>query len=288
MKQINCFGKINRVLRVGPSRPDGFHELFTIYQSISLHDTLSMELTKEAGITLTLSDLTIPSDKDNIVWQAAELVMKQAGYCAGVSIHIEKRIPSGGGLGGGSSDAAGTLLFLNRMLNDPLSRDDLMKLACVLGSDVPFFLIGGTAEGTGRGELIRPLPDGPAFSFFAVFPKISFSTGEMYSLLDREKAFVILKQMTANEVHRLLDRQPIEWENSFDSVVSAMSPEVAEVMQEIRKEGFPVMLAGSGSTFLIFGDQDSLERVKGRLPAGWKGLKLRTRTRQEVLDEYIF
>ncbi|NOY24127.1 MAG: hypothetical protein GXO70_11545, partial [Acidobacteria bacterium] len=161
-------------------------------------------------------------------------------------------------------------------------------LAGVLGSDVPFFLVGGTAEGTGRGELVRPLPDSRAFSFFAVFPNIPFPTGEMYSLLDRDKVFAKLKQMTTSEIHALLDRQSIEWENSFDSVVSAMSPEVAEVMQDIRKEGFSVMLAGSGSTFLIFGDQGSLEKVKGQLPADWKGLRLRTRTRQEALDEYIF
>lgn len=288
MEQINCFGKINRILRVGSPRSDGFHELFTVYQSISLYDTLSLKLTKEPGINLTVSDTGIPVDRDNLVWQAAELLMKYKEYSGGLSVHIEKRIPPGGGLGGGSSDAAGTLLLLNRILSNPFSRDELMKIACSLGCDVPFFLVGGTAVGTGGGEQINALPDGPIFSFYAVFPEISFPTGKMYQLLDKEKAFSTIKGLTGKETQALVELQPPMWENSFDSVVAAMSPEVADVMQDIRSEGFSVMLAGSGSTFLVFEGQGILKWANRGLPAGWREMKLQTISRREALGEFIF
>lgn len=288
MKQINCYGKINRILRVGSPRSDGFHELFTIYQSVSLFDTLTLELTEKSGIALTASDKELPVNHYNLVWQGAELLMKDAKYSGGISVHIEKKIPSGGGLGGGSSDAAGTLLLLNRMLKNPLSRDELVKIARSLGCDVPFFLVGGTAVGTGRGENVKPLPDGRMFSFSAVFPDISFPTGKMYELLDREKEFSTVAGLSGRDAQEVMEQQPPVWENSFDSVVSAMSPEVAEVMQDIRNEGFAVMLGGSGSTFLVFEGHGSLKWTNRRLPDGWREMKLQTISRREALGEFIF
>lgn len=288
MRQIECFGKINRMLRVGPLRPDGFHDIYTIYQSISLHDTLSMELTKKPGIVLTVSDPAVPSTRENLAWKAVELILRRTDYMGGVTIHIDKNIPSGGGLGGGSSNAAGSLLLLNSMLDEPLARSDLQKIGSSLGSDVPFFLVGGTALGTGRGEKVKPLPDSEPFSFFAVFPDISFSTGEMYSLLDQTENSLSSGPITHREIKALFSGQPKGFENSFDRVVSQKSEKVAKVMQELRNEGFSVMLSGSGSTFLIFDEGDPLEKIDARLPAGWKCVKLHSRTRQEALGEFIF
>jgi len=288
MEQIECFGKINRFLRVGPRRQDGFHEIFTVFQSISLRDSLTLELTDQSGIVLTVSDPSVQSNKENLAWKACESFMNQIDYSGGASIHIEKRIPPGGGLGGGSSDAAGTLLLLNRMLNNPLSRNELKKIARDLGSDVPFFLVGGSAVGTGRGEQVEPLPDSNPFSFLAVFPNIPFSTEKMYSLLDRDENYPAPKQMSTREIQALLVQQSDGLENSFDRIVSKISGKVADVMQGIRREGFPVMLSGSGSTFLVFEGPYSLEKISNKLPAGWQSMKLRSMTRQEALGEFIF
>jgi len=288
MRQIKCFGKINRMLRVGPLRPDGFHDIYTIYQSISLHDTLSMELMEKPGIVLTVSDPEVPSTRENFAWKAVELILNRTDYMGGVTIHIDKNIPSGGGLGGGSSNAAGSLLLLNSMLDEPLSRNDLQNMGSTLGSDVPFFLVGGTVFGTGRGEKVKPLPDCEPFSLLAVFPDISFSTREMYSLLDRTEKDLLFEQLTQREIEALLSGQLKSFENSFDRIVSKKSEKVANVMQELRNEGFSVMLAGSGSTFLIFDEQYPVEKIDTRLPAGWKCVRLRSRTRREALGEFLF
>jgi 4-diphosphocytidyl-2-C-methyl-D-erythritol kinase len=288
MEQIECFGKINRILRVGPRRQDGFHEILTVFQSISLHDSLTLELTEQSGILLTVSDPSVPSNKENLAWKACEAFLNKIDYSGGASIHIEKGIPSGGGLGGGSSDAAGTLLLLNKMLDNPLSRNELKELARDLGSDVPFFLVGGSAVGTGRGEQVEPLPDSAPFSFLAVFPDIPFSTKKMYSLLDRDENYPAPKQMSTREIQALLAQQSDGLENSFDRIVSKMSAQVADVMQGIRKEGFPVMLSGSGSTFLIFEGRYLLEKISNTLPAGWQSMKLRSMTRREALGEFVF
>ncbi len=288
MKQIDCYGKINLLLQVGPTRSDGFHEIFTVYQSISLHDTLTLELTKKSGVALTVSDATIPANEENIGWRAAESLMKRVGYSGGVRIHIEKRIPAGGGLGGGSSNGAAVMRLLNHLLGTPLSRDELAELAAGLGSDVPFFLTGGRAMGLGRGEQLVPLPDGPFFSFLAIFPPVPFYTKEMYRLLDRFEVNSLPSKRTRDEVLALLNRGPGAWENSFDRVVEKMSADVAKVMREIRDEGFPVMLSGSGSTFLVFEGPHSFEKIFGKLPSAWRRMRLHSLTRREALGDFIF
>ncbi len=282
MRKINCFGKINLLLRVGSLRGDGFHEILTIYQSVNLHDTVAIGLTEKTGIELSSSDPSIPTDASNLAWKAAEKVIRSTGYDGGVFIQIEKRIPAGGGLGGGSSDAAGTLRLLNRLLNHPLSESQLLAHAAELGSDVPFFLVGGTALGTGRGEVVEALPDCAPFSFVAVFPEFSFPTGEMYHLLDRAKACSLVKRHENPEV--LLQSR----ENSFDQVVSAMSEDVAGVMQKIREDGFEVMLAGSGSTFLVLDGPGPLSAVCLRLPQEWQWMELKSISRREALGDDVF
>ncbi len=287
MQEINCFAKINPVLRIGPKRPDGFHAVFTIYQTISLYDTLNVELVDSPGIRITVSESTIPCDERNLVWQAAEMLGLRVGYKGGLRVHIKKRIPVGGGLGGGSSDAAGMLLLMNKLLGTPLGSDELMVLAADLGSDVPFFLVGGTAMGTGRGERIRPLADMEPRPFLAVFPDSGFPTGEMYNLLDRYGAIVSLDELEVAESRLFRGGRVAEWENSFDQVVQFMSGEVANCMQQFRDEGIPVILAGSGSTFLVFFDSGSLEKIKQMIPSHWRSSVLQTRMRREVLSDFI-
>lgn len=147
--QVESYAKINWSLRVTAKRADGFHDLETLFQTISLHDTLTFRESQQ--LELTCSDRTIPTDERNLVVRAARALGVE-----NVAIHIEKRIPAGGGLGGGSSNAAATLLALSKMFG---IEAPLPKLALELGSDVPFFLVGGTAYAKGRGEVITPLPD---------------------------------------------------------------------------------------------------------------------------------
>ncbi|NOZ12351.1 MAG: 4-(cytidine 5'-diphospho)-2-C-methyl-D-erythritol kinase [Acidobacteria bacterium] len=287
MKRINCFGKINTPLLVGPPRKDGFHEIVTVYRSISLYDTLHIGLTAKSGIKLSVPDSAIPSDRRNLVWQAAEKLISFAGYSGGVSIRIEKRIPAGGGLGGGSSDAAGTLRLLNLMLNSPLSEKDLMSLAVSLGSDVPFFLVGGIALGTGHGELVRALPGFDFFRFIAVFPDIPFPTGEMYRLLDLKKKFLPERDFRNVKLEKGIHNRHNCWENTFDRVVSDMSGKVADVMGKIREQGFFVTLAGSGSTFLVSGGAVSFSELAPLIPEPWKMLELKTISRVEALGGFF-
>src|SRR4029077_4498894 len=147
--------------RIVGRRPDGFHELRTIFQSIALHDTLVVRAARGVfGITCDMPG--VPVDRTNLVWRAADALWKAAGKrgrVRGASIELKKRGPPQAGLGGGSSDAGATLVALNALWRLRLSHDDLHAVAATLGSDVPFFLVGGTALGLGRGERLYALPD---------------------------------------------------------------------------------------------------------------------------------
>src|SRR5438067_6715834 len=162
--EVRAHAKINWALRVTGKRADGYHDIETVFQTISLHDTLTF--TESDRFTLTCDDRTIPTDETNLVMRAAR------GHA--VAIALQKRIPAGGGLGGGSSDAAATLVALG-----------LEQRALVLGSDVPFFLTGGTAYATGRGEILTPLPPVRDVPLLLLFPEERVSTAAAYAMLRR-------------------------------------------------------------------------------------------------------
>jgi 4-diphosphocytidyl-2-C-methyl-D-erythritol kinase len=151
---LPSFAKINWLLRVLGRRADGFHELCTVFQTVSLCDRLTFE--ENARFSLTCDDERIACDETNLIRRAAEALKKEFGVRAGARIHLEKRIPAPGGLGGGSSNAATALLGLAALWQLPVDRAGLHRLAAALGSDVPFFLCGGTAWATGRGTEIHP------------------------------------------------------------------------------------------------------------------------------------
>ena len=151
--------KINRELRVGRIRPDGYHEVRSRMVSIDLADRLTAE--SAGGLELVCDDPAVPRGEENLVVRAARLLAREAGIAARARLTLEKRVPMGGGLGGGSSDAAVALLLLERLWGLGSSRERLDALAADLGSDVPFFLTGGEAEVTGRGEIVTPVEDGP-------------------------------------------------------------------------------------------------------------------------------
>src|SRR5687767_6463238 len=156
--QIRSYAKINWTLDVMYRREDGYHELRTIYQTVSLHDTLTLAGI-EGGIDIACEDARVPCDESNLVYKAAVRLREAAGVRAGARVEIKKRIPVAAGMGGGSSNAAAALLGLERLWGVRLPERERFELAAGLGSDVPFFLLGGTALGVGRGEEVYPLED---------------------------------------------------------------------------------------------------------------------------------
>lgn len=178
-----AYAKVNLTLAVEEKRLDGYHEVVSVMQRVSLCDTLTAEQTRE-GITLTCSDPALPSGEENLAHRAASLFFRETGITGGAALTLEKRIPSQAGLGGGSSDAASVLLALRKLYAPALSDTELETMAAALGSDVPFFIRGGTQLATGRGEVLSPLPPLTDGWFVIVKPTESFSTPAMYRRLD--------------------------------------------------------------------------------------------------------
>ena len=172
--RLRSLAKINLDLRVLHKRPDGFHELRTIFQTISLADTIEVEFERGRTRIELKSNIDIPG---NLIVKAADLVLRSLRAKGQLRIRLTKRIPMGGGLGGGSSNAASVLLALPGLLKKKISIEKLLDLAAELGSDVPFFLLGGTAVGLGRGTELYPLPDVPPHPGLLITPDIHSSTG---------------------------------------------------------------------------------------------------------------
>ena len=181
--RVCSYSKINLGLAIGPVRPDGFHELATLYQTLALHDLVTVEAkpsTGESRITLTTNHPQVPTDARNTAWKMVELALKRANVAAEVTIHIEKNLPVQGGLGAGSANAAAALNGLEHELRLSLSGTDRMELAAEVGSDVPLFLLGGAVMGTGRGECVEAMPDLPATWCVIAVPEVGVSTPQAF------------------------------------------------------------------------------------------------------------
>src|SRR5207248_6934849 len=175
------FAKINLGLRIGTARPDGFHELRTVYQTIALHDTIHVQVVRGSGIEIRCADPRVPKDGTNTCYKVVELAMATLRSKGRVVIEIEKRLPVQGGLGGASSNAVATLVALERALKKSLSAADKLRIAAEVGSDLPLFLIGGTVLGIGRGEEVCPLPDLPSIHCVLAAPEIGVSTPKAFA-----------------------------------------------------------------------------------------------------------
>ena len=186
---VRSFAKINLGLRIGPARPDGFHELLTVYQTIGLHDVIRVSVVRGAGrgpeIEIRCADARVPRDESNTCYRIAEKAMMALRAKGRVIIEIEKRLPVQGGLGGASANAVATLLGLERALRKMLPAEERLRIAAEVGSDLPLFLMGGTILGVGRGEQVYPLPDFPATACVAVTPEIGVSTPKAFAEWDR-------------------------------------------------------------------------------------------------------
>ena len=187
--RVRAHAKINLDLRVLGRRADGYHELRTIFQTLDLHDVLTVSRAR-GPFRLTGEGEPMPLDRTNLVWRAAEVLWRAAGRAgapAGAQVHVDKRIPARAGLGGGSSDAAAALRALCRVWGVRLPLPDLVRLAAELGADVPFFLLGGTALGLGRGEELFPLPDLPRRAVVIARPAFGVETAAAYGWLAADR-----------------------------------------------------------------------------------------------------
>ena len=274
--ELNSPCKINLLLNILGRRPDGFHELETVMHPVPLHDRLSFRFGGQ-GIQLTCSDPSLPTDSKNLVYRAAERFFRRFGIPESVQIHLEKSIPHAAGLGGGSGNAATTLLGINQLFDSPATPQDLFEIAAALGSDIPFFLQRRPALATGRGEAIQSLDFFPAlrgFYILLVHPGFGISTPWSYQQLARYPDALNGSPGRAQRLISLLQYDdPVkaagEFYNSLEAPALNKYPLLAVIQEFCRENGAPVaLMSGSGSaTFALMRDQKSCEALREQFAA---------------------
>jgi 4-diphosphocytidyl-2-C-methyl-D-erythritol kinase len=251
--RLPAFAKINLCLHVLGKRPDGYHELRTIFQAISLRDTLELSRTSQPGILLETDDPSLPAGPENLVYRAIDAVACEIGFRGGIRARLEKKIPVARGLGGGSSDAAAAIIGMLRLTKKKLPLARLMEIAAGLGADVPFFLFGGRAMAVNRGDEIYPLPDGPRRTILVVSPKgIGVSTKDAYQWLSAELTRLSKPNRIWEFCALCWSRQESGISNDFEGPVFGRHPRLGEIRDGLLKRGAAdAALAGSGSA--VFG-----------------------------------
>jgi 4-diphosphocytidyl-2-C-methyl-D-erythritol kinase len=281
---IKSYAKINWALDVLFKREDGYHELRTIYQTVSLHDTLTLSPTAGA-IEIVCDDARVPCDQSNLVYQAAARLRQATGGRLGARIEIAKRIPVAAGMGGGSSNAAATLLGLEKLWQVNLGEAERFEIAANLGSDVPLFLIGGTLLGIGRGEEVYALEELECANLLLVNPGIAVSTAAAYSSLRRLTREASPRKIPFAFFAAKGNRElPLVARNDFEEVVLVTHPEIAEVKERLQRLSAKLaLLSGSGSTvFAVFDNLEMSERAQQEMRAlGYWAEPARTIGRKE-------
>jgi 4-diphosphocytidyl-2-C-methyl-D-erythritol kinase len=310
---VPSFAKINLGLRIGPLRADGFHELRTVYQTIALHDMVSVSFGRGSGIEIRCKDPRVPTDSTNTCVKTVERAMQALKVRGRVVIEIEKRLPVQGGLGGASGNAVAALLALEGSLQKQLPAAERLRIAAEVGSDIPLFLIGGTVLGVGRGEEVYPLPDLPPTACVIALPEIAISTPKAFAEWDEEAKLTPSTQsdrmlefsreisawLNAAQIGRrsgvsargggraenpLLDLVRTGIENDFEKVVFPKYPELLEVKRVLEKaDAKYASLSGSGSA--IYGLFDSQQKAaataKRLIKRGTRALVTSTLTRRQ-------
>ncbi len=269
--RLPAFAKVNLCLHVLGRRPDGYHELRTIFQTISLRDTLTLSVTPKRGNTeifMESSDPNLPVDGTNLVMRAIRAIVDETGFQGRVSAYLDKRIPVARGLGGGSSDAAAALVGMLRATRGKIPLARLMEIAAGLGADVPFFLFGGRALAVNRGDEIYPLADAPKQTILVVSPKeIGVSTKDAYAWLSAE----LTKRPEPPKIWGFCalcwSRQEAV-SNDFEGPVFSRHPRLKQIKDELLERGAAdAALAGSGSAvFGIFRNPARARRAARAFP----------------------
>ncbi|HSD53006.1 MAG TPA: 4-(cytidine 5'-diphospho)-2-C-methyl-D-erythritol kinase [Burkholderiales bacterium] len=266
--------KLNLMLHVVGRRADGYHLLQTVFRLIDLADTLSFAPRADGAIRLAAPLAGVP-EVDDLTVRAARLLQAETGCGAGAMISVEKRIPLGGGLGGGSSDAATTLIALNELWGTGLARPDLERIGLRLGADVPFFLLGRNAFGEGIGEVLTPVDLPPAW-YVVITPQVAVSTREMFAAPELTRN---TKPLKITVFFAGLGR------NDLEPVVRARFPEVARALEWLAGHGAARMSGSGASVFAAFEREDEARAVAAKVPGEWRAWAVRGLDRHPLRPE---
>jgi 4-diphosphocytidyl-2-C-methyl-D-erythritol kinase len=282
--KVESFAKINLGLEVIRKRPDGYHEIRTLLQSIGLSDTLEFTLLPGGGIQLTGSDPSISWAEDNLIHRAAALLLRSlTSGNEGVAIRVIKNIPAGKGLGGGSSNAAMTLWALDKLWGLGLPRRELMSLGAELGSDVPYFLEGGLCLGTGRGEEVHPQPDLVPSHVLLLLPRLAVSTARIYG----HHRIALTSDGKGSKIRRFLESPGLlGLENDLEETIFRFYPLIQELKRRLHDQGPELTLvSGSGSAvFGLFSDAGAARRAQRALEAEARVCLVETLTRERYWE----
>lgn len=256
--------KLNLLLHVVGKRPDGYHLLETVFRFVDFSDTVSLALRDDGRIVLETPIAGVDPEQDLTV-RAARLLQAHAQCGLGVAIRLDKKIPMGGGLGGGSSDAATVLLALNRMWGLNLPRATLQELGLKLGADVPVFIFGRSALATGVGEKLNEIKLKPAW-YVVIHPQVQVPTGKVFQNFSQE----VLTEVGVVGIMRILETTQ-QRRNDLQNVVSNMYPAVNEVLTELRKYGSPLMTGSGSCVFLECQSKDEADKVYQTVSIKYKG-----------------
>jgi 4-diphosphocytidyl-2-C-methyl-D-erythritol kinase len=273
---IRAHGKINLDLRVLGTRPDGFHELRTVFQAIALHDTIRC-VPRPGPFAIECATAGVPLDHTNLIWRAAATLwrsLRRGGQVRDIVVQVDKQIPLQAGLGGGSADAAATLVALTHLWRIPVKPSQLTDVAAHIGSDVPFFLSGGTALGLGRGEEIYPLADLPPHSIVLLIPGFGVSTSEAYGWYDSERELSRAPK-EPQHVPGPWPSRAAQMINDLEAPIAHHHPEIDQMKAALRRAGaLAASMSGSGST--VFGlfqkRRDATAAVERLTGSGWRVL----------------
>ncbi len=273
---VRAPAKVNLHLGVGPAREDGFHTLATVYQAIGVYDDVTAAPSAEWSVVVRAEQHVdaeaVPLDQDNIVVRAGRMLAELHGHDERATLLIRKAIPVAGGMAGGSADAAATLVALDRLWDAGTSDDDLLALAARLGSDVPFALLGGTAAGSGRGEVVEPLPDHGTWWWVVVLSQVGLSTPAVYRHFDKlYGAAVTQPQLPADLIVALGSGEAAvlasALSNDLQPPALDLRPDLAKVLEDGRAAGaLTGLLSGSGpSCLFLCRDSQDAHDVRHRL-----------------------
>jgi 4-diphosphocytidyl-2-C-methyl-D-erythritol kinase len=291
--RVRSYAKINWILEIFGRRTDGYHELRTVFQTVDLFDTLTISDSNTGKIEIECDNPEVPTDETNLVHRAVQLVASHTCHTGhGVKIHIEKRIPVAAGLGGGSSNAAATVLALEKLWGIQLSPQDKFEIGTALGSDVPFFFFGGTAVGIGRGNEVYPVEDSDSPHLLLVNPGVFVSSREAYNGLDsaltsQNPVAIMSFALLTPYAHYL---PPTVTRNDLEQSVLPRWPQIAEVKRRLQRTAASnVAMSGSGATvFAVYNTADACEQTAADLAeTGWRIIRTRTVARAEYNSSLI-
>ena len=258
-----AYAKINLGLDVLRRRPDGYHEVKMVMQTVDIYDDLFLEKTEKPGVELQIEGSELTAGKDNLICRAAELFMEEKGIAGGVKIRLVKRIPIAAGMAGGSSDAAATLRGMNELWETCCSAQELQKLGVRLGADIPYCVVGGTMLSEGIGEILTPLPAPPECVLLIAKPEISVSTKFVYENLhaDTLKSHPDIDGMVEAIRRRQLEGITERMGNVLETVTTRSYPVIEEIKTVMKEKGAEnALMSGSGPTvFGIFGQKEQAE-----------------------------